>query len=65
MPNTRLNLTADQWEALIYNTYRITDECAKIAPDSARWAEEIREILLDEAGSPQRQLAERAEDSGV
>jgi hypothetical protein len=61
MTNTRLNLTADMWEVLIYNTYRISDECAKIAPDSARWAEEIREILLEEASSPQQQQAERSE----
>ena len=63
---TRLDLTADQWSLIIGNLYRITDEARALAltmhvPDIARWATEIREILLDEAETPFQQMVERAE----
>lgn len=55
MANTRIILTPDMWEVVIYNLYRISDACAKSIPDAAQWATEVREILLQEASTPLQQ----------
>jgi hypothetical protein len=61
---TRILLTADQWEVVIYNLYRISDACAKTMPDAAQWATEVREILLQETAHPMQEASERAEAMG-